>query len=275
MTNLYISDLDKTLLRTDLSVSEFTVKTWNMLAERGVTLTIATARSAPKSFALLKNLKLVHPLIVMDGAMIVSPSGEILEAHALDAVMGEEIIRLGQKHNIEPFVIGLDAEGKEKFCYAKTNYLQKTLIEEYREDKRLQKLSKIKALKQNIKIVYIGEKAPLEAFKEHLHETMGEEIEIKFAKDPYLDGYFLTILHPQGDKQHALATLQKMGYNHLQTTVFGDSHNDMGMFRMADRKIAVANAVSPLKEIATDILPHTNDEDGVAKYLVQKYKLML
>jgi Cof subfamily protein (haloacid dehalogenase superfamily) len=275
MTNLYISDLDKTLLRTDLSISEFTVKTWNSLAAKGIHLTIATARSAPKSFKLLKELKLTLPLIVMDGAMIVSPSGEILEAYTLDASMGDEIIRLGQEQGVEPFVIGLDEKKNEKFCYAKTNHLQKTLLKEYHDDKRLRKLTKIKALKQNIKIVYIGEKAPLEELKKRLHETMGEEIEIKFAKDPYLDGYFLTILHPRGDKQHALKTLLQMGYDHLKTTVFGDSHNDIGMFGMADQKIAVANAVAPLKAIATDILPHTNDEDGVARYLVQKYNLTL
>ncbi len=275
MTNLYISDLDKTLLRSDLSLSDFTVKTWNTLVDRDITLTIATARSAPKSFALLKSLKLLHPLIVMDGAMIVSPSGEILQAHALDAAMGEEVIRLGRVHGIEPFVIGLDEVGCERFCYAKTNELQKRLITEYRDDKRLQEVTNLKALKQNIKIVYIGQKEPLEALRADLHEALAEEIEVKFAKDPYLDGYFLTVLHPKGDKKHALESLHEMGYAHLKTTVFGDSHNDMGMFGMAERKIAVANAVPPLKEIATDILPHTNDEDGVARYLAQKYRLTL
>lgn len=51
------------------------------------------------------------------------------------------------------------------------------------------------------------------------------------------------------------------------TTVFGDSHNDLGLFKYAGRKIAVANAIDEIKKEADIILPYTNDEDAVAKFL--------
>lgn len=273
MQNLYISDLDKTLLKTDLTISKFTENIWNSLCANGIKLTIATARSAPKSMQLLQNLHLKHPMIVMDGAMIISHEGDILLSHALDMHTGQIVLDIGKKYKIDPFFIGIDETGVERFVHsAHVNHLQQQLLAEYKNDQRMQEHRDIKPLKENIKIVYIGAKAPLEIFKEELITEFGAQIEIKFAKDPYLDGYFLTILHPKGDKAHALEVLQTMDdFSDLKLTVFGDSHNDIGMFHRADEKIAVSNALSEVKAVASKILPHSNDEDGVARYLNQKY----
>ncbi len=271
MKHLYITDLDKTLLRTDLTISNFTKHVWNTLTQNGIKLTIATARSGPKSLELLQDLQLNHPLIVMDGAMIISNKREILLLHAIDEQTTQEAIQIGRKHKIEPFVIGIDGEGIERFRYSKNlNLLQQELINEYKTDKRLQLQTKLNPLKENVKTVYIGKKESLTALKDEFEDKFGKNIEIKFSKDPYLDGYFLTLLHPNGDKAHALKALHAMeGFENHKTTVFGDSHNDIGMFKMADKKIAVLNAIDELKDIATEVLPHTNDEDAVAKYLKQ------
>ena len=53
-----------------------------------------------------------------------------------------------------------------------------------------------------------------------------------------------------------------------KVVVFGDGNNDIDMFSMADEAYAVENAVQELKDIATQIIPR-NDEDGVAKWLLQ------
>ena len=47
----------------------------------------------------------------------------------------------------------------------------------------------------------------------------------------------------------------------------GDNFNDVGMFELAGISVAMANAQEGVKELAKIVLPHTNDEDGVAKYL--------
>ncbi|OQX74281.1 MAG: hypothetical protein B6D59_03050 [Campylobacteraceae bacterium 4484_4] len=271
MNRLYLSDLDKTLLYTDLSLSLLSVSVWNRLAAAGIRLSVATARSAPKTLELLKPLRLEHPLIVMDGAMIVSPEGEVLYQKYLDQSTGAAAIEIGRKSGIEPFMIGMDEKGIERFRYGQTNALQQELLFAYQSDRRLQHESDLRPLAENIKIVYIGEKEPLEGIKAEIEERLGESVEIKFAKDPYLEGWFLTLLHPEGDKAHALKQLQEMGYGEHKTTVFGDSHNDLGLFLCADEKIAVANAVEELKVHATKILPHTNDEDAVAKFLKERF----
>lgn len=271
INRLYVSDLDKTLLRTDMSISSFTRDIWNSLADRGVKLTIATARSGTKTRELLKELKLHHPLIVMDGAMIISPEGDILMSNALTSNEVDTILDISSYHDISPFVIGSNEDGIERFRYSKVNALQAELLSEYTKDKRLQNVKNLTPLKENVKIVYIGEKEPIGKLKEEFIQKLGGSVEVKCQKDVYLDGYFLTILHPKGDKAHALESLQEMiGVGHERLTVFGDSSNDMGMFDLADEKIAVHNALDTLKDIATHTLPHTNDEDAVAKYLEKR-----
>ncbi|HFC03782.1 MAG TPA: hydrolase, partial [Nitratifractor salsuginis] len=104
-----------------------------------------------------------------------------------------------------------------------------------------------------------------------LRERLGEAIEIKRSADPYIDCWFMTVLHPEGDKAHALAKLEGIeGVDKAHTTVFGDSHNDIGLFEMAGRRIAVANAIEELKERADLVLPWSNDEDAVARYLAEE-----
>jgi hydroxymethylpyrimidine pyrophosphatase-like HAD family hydrolase len=48
--------------------------------------------------------------------------------------------------------------------------------------------------------------------------------------------------------------------------VFGDHDNDIKMFQMADRGIAVANATEKLRRHATQVIG-PNDEDSVVKFI--------
>jgi hypothetical protein len=83
-----------------------------------------------------------------------------------------------------------------------------------------------------------------------------------------MECWFLTLLHPLGDKAHALMELEEiMEVDKKDVTVFGDSLNDIGMFEYAGKSVAVKNALDEVKKRADIILPHTNDEDAVAKYL--------
>lgn len=66
----YVTDLDKTLLRSDLSVSSFTRDVWNTLVQNGVILTFATARSFSKAQSLLPDFKLNEACIALNGCLI-------------------------------------------------------------------------------------------------------------------------------------------------------------------------------------------------------------
>jgi Cof subfamily protein (haloacid dehalogenase superfamily) len=271
---LYISDLDFTLLRSDTSLSDFTKSVWNKASKKHK-LSVATARSYTGVKELLKGLNLSEPLILLDGVIIAKPNGEIINIASINKELGSEIIDIAKKElSIEPLIV---AQGKssEEFYYPKEpNIYQLELLKTMKNRNRIFTKGMLRAQENNLKIVFQANEADSLALTNVLKAAFGDAIEIKRSKDPYIDCFFITILNPLGDKAHALSKLEEIENISIDnTTVFGDSHNDIGLFEVAGTKVAVANAIEELKQRADIILPHTNDDDGVARYIKEKLNI--
>ncbi len=269
MKNLYITDLDHTFLRSDHSISDFTREVWNAKSADSI-LTIATARSFNQSMKFLKGLNLYAPLVLLDGAMIVSAEKKLIDMKTLDKNMGDAIVEIGLRFGIEPFIIGVRDMGlDEKFLYPQNlNPHQEFVLGGYKSDSRMEFNPANKTLDMNLKIVYFGEYSQLKPLAQEIYKILGSRIEIKLSPEKYSDGYFLTLLHSKGDKAYAIETLmQHLDIEENHITVFGDSINDISMFKLANTSVAVSNALDEVKAVANIILPYSNDEDGVAKYL--------
>lgn len=266
---IYITDLDHTFLRTDQSVSGFSAKVWNEKSKDSI-LSVATARSFQKSRDFLDKLHLDAPMILLDGTMIVTPDKKLIDVKTINKVLGDAIIDEGAKFNIYPFIIALkDMELNEAFLFPTAlNMHQHGVLENYRNDPRMIECQNIRAMDMNLKLVYFGDFITLKPLAVHLEKIFGKELEYKLSPEKYSDGYFLTILHPEGDKAHALQkVMDYLKRDPADVTVFGDSINDIGMFKLAGTSVAVANALDEVKAVADVILEHSNDEDAVAKYL--------
>ena len=269
MKQIYITDLDHTFLRSDLSISSYTREVWNTKAESAI-LSVATARSYDKSVRFLKDLHIHAPMILLDGALIVSEDKKIIDMKLLNKEISDAVIFEGAKYGIYPFIISLkDRDLNEAFIYpSQRNDFQERLLLRYQGDNTLVEHKQIKAMDENFKIVYMGEESQLRPLTEHLKSVFGDTLEFKLAPEAYLGCYYLTILHPHSDKAHGLQKISEYLKQDLSTmTVFGDSINDLGMFALAGTAIAVQNALDEVKLAADIVLPHTNDEDAVAKYL--------
>jgi Cof subfamily protein (haloacid dehalogenase superfamily) len=266
---IYITDLDHTFLRTDQSISDFSTEIWNAKRKDAI-LTVATARSYQKTHDFLAKLHLDAPMILLDGTMIISPEKKLIDIKTINKALGDAIVEIGLKFDIDPFIIGLkDMQLNEAFLYPrKLNEHQKFVLKGYKNDPRLQFNPENKTMEMNLKIVYFGDYTTLKPLTEALKKTFKDAIECKLSPEKYSDGYFLTILHPEGDKSHALQkVMEYLERDTADVTVFGDSMNDIGMFKLAGTSVAVSNALEEVKAVADVVLPHSNDEDGVAKYL--------
>jgi Cof subfamily protein (haloacid dehalogenase superfamily) len=271
MTPIYITDLDHTFLRSDLSLSPFSIETWNRKAEHAL-MGVATARSFSKSKEMLSQLHINAPMILLDGSVIVTPERELIDMKTLEKDLGDAIVEVGLKHGIDPFIIGVkDDDLNEAFLYPrKLNDYQKEVLKGYKDDPRMQFNPHNRTMEKNLKIVYFGYEAQLRPLYESMRQTFGNTVEAKFSPEKYGGGWFLTLLHPEGDKSRALQkVIAYLGRDPADVTVFGDSLNDIGMFNLAGTSVAVANALDEVKKVASVVLPHTNDEDGVAHYLSQ------
>ena len=269
MKNIYITDLDHTFLRTDLSVSDYTRKIWNSYAHDSI-LSIATARTYKKTVEFLDGVEVNAPMILLDGALIATMDKKIIDTKFIAKSVADEIIDIGSKLGIFPFVLALkDKQLNEAFLYPEIlNTDQKNVMARYVKDDNLMRCKNIRAMENNFKIVYMGEETLLRELAANLEAVFGDTLKFILAPEAYVGCYFLTILHKDADKSHGIKSVSEaVGFDLDGLTVFGDNYNDIGMFELANVSVAVANAQKGVKEKAHIILSHTNDEDGVAKYL--------
>ena len=73
---LFISDLDGTLLNGNAEVTEFTRDTLNRLMAKGLNFTAATARTLASAGKILLGLDLKLPVILMNGVIIYDMAGK-------------------------------------------------------------------------------------------------------------------------------------------------------------------------------------------------------
>jgi Cof subfamily protein (haloacid dehalogenase superfamily) len=276
MKKLFITDLDHTFLHSSQKVTQFSRETWNSMAHNTL-LSVATARSFNKTKEFLKDIYLKAPLILLDGAMVVTIEKKIIDLKTLSKKVTDSLIEEGKKFNIEPFIISLNDKStlEERFALPPImNSFQSYLIDKsYSKDPRIEYKSKLEGVKNTLKIVYMAEEKLLRPLSIHLKKVFKDEIEIKLSPEKYMGCWFLTILHPLGDKAHALHKVSEyLDIPLANITVFGDSINDIEMFKIAGTSVAVSNALDEVKREASIILPHSNDEDAVAKYLLSVNK---
>ena len=92
-----------------------------------------------------------------------------------------------------------------------------------------------------------------------------------FCKDIYSQDWWLEILPKSAQQSARYFTIKKEYLNCDKVVVFGDGLNDLSMFEIADESYAVENACRELKEKATGVIGH-HDQESVAQYLKENYK---
>ena len=269
MRNSYITDLDHTFLRGDLSISPFSKQIWNSYATSSI-MSIATARTYKKSMQFLHDIEINAPMILLDGALIATRDKKIIDTKFISKEVADEIIEEGEKLGIYPFVLSL-AEGElnEAFLHSDIlNSYQQEVLTRYTADDNLIEKKSIRAMEKNFKVVYMAEENLLRELEINLKAIFGETLKFILAPEAYVGCYFLTILHKDADKSHGIQSVSEyLGFDLNRLTVFGDNFNDVGMFALAGTSVAVKNAQEGVKKLATFTSHFTNEEDSVAKYL--------
>ena len=269
MKNIYITDLDHTFLRNDLTVSDFTKESWNKMSKDSF-VSVATARTYKKTTQFLGGVDINAPMILLDGALIATVDKKIIDTKFITKDVADNIIDEGAKFGIYPFILALaDQNLNEVFMFSEIlNTVQKKVLKNYSTDDHLKSCKNIRAMDDNFKIVYMGEEKLLRELALHVEDIFGDNLKYILAPEAYTQSYFLTILHKDADKSHGIKTVSEYAdFDLTKLTVFGDNFNDIGMFELAGTSVAMANAQDVLKAKATFVSKFSNDEDAVAHYL--------
>lgn len=274
-TQLFVTDLDGTLLRSDSTLSAYTKGVINRLIGDGVQFTFATARTPQKSRALLAGLHLQLPAIALGGAVTFDPrTGAWLRAAVLPSDMAHELIGLAIRCDIPPLVIGRH-QGVDTVVHATAvNAVQQDYLDRRRGDPWLTHEAQPRPVDQTVCICLLADFKSLRAAAPLFESRFGGAIEIKLMRDIYFHGGGSMEIYIAGvDKAVAINALcRDLGVNLSDVTVFGDNVNDKQMFEVAGTAVAVGNATPEIKSMAC-VVTETQDEDGVACYLARRFKL--
>lgn len=268
MRNLYVSDLDGTLLRSNETTSEYTNSVINSLVAKGMFFSYATARSLVTARKVTQGIHAKIPLIVYNGTFVMdNVTGEILIANYFDSSVNtilEELFSAG----IYPIVYGI-LDGKERFSYVPELCTpgMKTFLNTRRGDIRTNAVPSPSALKKGnlFYITCIDAPEKLKPF----YEKYKDRYHCIYDTDLYSKEQWLEIMPATASKANAARQLKAL-LNCDRLIAFGDGKNDIDLFQSADASYAVKNACLELKALAAEVIG-SNEEDGVARWLQRHF----
>jgi hydroxymethylpyrimidine pyrophosphatase-like HAD family hydrolase len=183
-----------------------------------------------------------------------------------------EMLKLVKPRELHPFIYSYFSNGeKHRVYYRKTSNLgAEAYLASLEGDKRLRKVDDYN-FAEGEKVsgfLLIDKKKALESIHQELKKKFPQEISLYFAEDVSKKGYFwLQAYHQEANKAHMIKILaQYLKIPMQNVVVFGDYMNDLGMFNIAGRAIAVSNAIPEVKRAAHEIIG-SNDNGSVIDYL--------
>lgn len=273
MNTLYVSDLDGTLLTNEATLSEFSASVLQELLDEGLPFTVASARSVVSMGMILKGLKLTLPVAEFNGAFLSDlETGRHEIINSIEPAIVEDVCHVLPQFGCVPFVSTFN--GTEDCLYyngiinaGMRWYLDDRLA---RNDRRLRRTADLgKAIRERVVcLTIIGNSEVLSELETAVKERHGSSVETHRFENQYSPGWhWLTVHDRRATKDQALRVLiETYGLAGAELVVFGDQNNDIKMFQIADRAVAVANATAELKCHATQVIG-PNHEDSVVKYL--------
>ncbi|MCL2573135.1 MAG: HAD-IIB family hydrolase [Defluviitaleaceae bacterium] len=229
---MIVCDLDGTLLRTDKSVSKYTLDMLNKCRAMGVKFAIATARNRLEAAPCIDILE--PDVLIFQGGALAIIDDETVYSKNLDTPDAIEILEgLLKKEGVLRITSGGEVYSETKFA-----------------GRYPDKLHNISALFS----------APLEDFGRNLHNI---------GIIQYRDENLVRFAHRDATKWRAVqACAAYMGIETANIVAFGDDAIDVDMIENCGIGVAMGNAIDAVKAV-TDHVCDTNDRDGVAKWLEQ------
>jgi len=261
-------DIDGTLLTPDGYITPRTRAAIQAAQAAGIIVTLATARRYIGAQAIATALGIELPLIVYDGALIVShPSQVILASQTLAPALARQAITFFQRHHIQPIIHPCENERcvSEEVWTGPVEYDNSGLVTYLRaaaeRTRRMPYDQLLERATDVLRVVAFAEEEVLQGLLP-IMSTFG--CCWNFAPTGSYQSAELAILEPGCSKASGIATLAAhYGIAMEQVMAIGDSYNDLEILRVAGWGVAMGQAPEAVKATANAITT-TNLEDGVA-----------
>jgi Cof subfamily protein (haloacid dehalogenase superfamily) len=253
-------DLDDTLLRSDLTVSERTVAVLRQVREMGVAVTISTGRMFSSARPFAEQLEFDVPLITYGGALIKNAdSGEVLYNRPLEPEVARRVIRFGRERRMQVNYYLLNGDDDELYAELRTPWGEEYGRFSKVPFRHVPDLEEMLQRGNPLKLLLIEDEPVANRCLVELREQLGDHVHLAKSKPRFLE-----VDHPDATKGRALQELAAwLQVERSQVLAIGDSYNDIEMLEFAGLGIAVANAPPDVRSRAGYVTA-SNDEDGVA-----------
>lgn len=241
-----ITDLDRTLLHTDKSISSFTKEILCQCKQKGIYVIAATARPLRDTERITDGVDF-DAMVVANGARVVCHTGK-----TEIPISPESALKMLDFLNRFPdFRITLETGD---VAYSNVSF------EDY-ESIVCRDLVGI-AQKENILKIIVGIDI----------ENTVESVRKEIPKDLYYTvsgGQLMQIMNKQATKWNGIKQiLSYFSISPNEAVFFGDDNDDIESIKNCGLGIAVANAIPAVLEVA-DRIADSNDMDGVAKFIAE------
>ena len=269
---LYVSDLDGTLLGEDSQLSAVTVATLNhIIGELGGLFTVATARTPATVVPLMQQVHARLPFIVIGGSAMWNPVSMSYEhTRGIDDMTVNAVADVFDRRGAHPFIYrrhgknllhthhyGPLSPQEERFI-AERHHLP---LKQFFLDDRDFRHSDDEALL----IFSMNKYAVLKSIADDLRTSV-PTCSVMVYHDIFdeSEGY-LEIFSAGTSKAAAIRDLaRQLGAGRV--VVFGDNRNDIAMMQAADFSVAVDNAFTEVKAVASEVIG-PNTADSVARWI--------
>lgn len=268
---LYVSDLDGTLLDIHGEFPRPWVDRLNRMIDRGLKFTIATARNYDSAHPILHEVNLQLPVILFNGAYLTHfKTGENLEqSNYIQRDVVYELLELTALLEQDPFVYTFDERHRLYYRNA-TNEGSQAYLKSLEGDGRLQYVDEYQFTDGELiaGLLLIDTPAVLDPIYRQLRKQYPDILNLYFAKDiAHPKFHWLQMFHHNADKGKMLRSLSQYIDTPLsQIVVFGDYLNDLEMFEIAWKAVAMGNALPEVQAVAHQVIGN-NSEGAVLDYL--------
>jgi 5-amino-6-(5-phospho-D-ribitylamino)uracil phosphatase len=270
---LYVSDLDGTLIRDDLTLSPWSRRELLSLLEEGAAITIATARSIVSLSAILGDIPFRLPVIEFNGAYLTDyRTRHHRVVAAIDPALVPGIYGAIRDAGMLPFISTFDGHQDMLFYREVGNPGENAYLQERLSfgDDRLRKVDALEPalLHQVVCFTLIDREERLAALARQLESSYGSRLVYTIYGYRYFPGWhFFSIHDALATKDQGIRALQKAcGMEDAELIVFGDEVNDVAMFRVANRAVAMENAREEVKAVSHEVIG-SNQSDSVLKWI--------
>jgi Cof subfamily protein (haloacid dehalogenase superfamily) len=256
-------DLDGTVLRRNLRITDKTVAALQSLREQGMRLVVATGRrfEGAREHAARLGFADHDPLICYGGSMVRRMNGETLLHRTLPKDLSIEVLEWAAQRDLHARVF---VDG-----HIITSPDTPAALEHLRRNAE----PDVSVIDSPVEWLRNGGEEPTKlVIVDHPDDIGGwlEEARAAFAGRLFVTRslpHYVEVGGLEGTKSKALGFLcERWGIEPERVLAFGDADNDIDMLRFAGHGVAVGGMTGEVREAADEVVPDVN-EDGVARYV--------